>query len=319
MNLATKTIKAQTEKENDILLGGMAEKIKDKIFIPASTHKIKIFLCGASLELESSLRFKIDQLFKHYHFYQFEIIYPEDLFDELLFGPNKQDLLSLENLLAESVDAVIIIPESSGSFAELGAFVSNENLRKKIICLQDKKRVKEKSFINYGPIRLLKKLKQGKVIPVDYQDILHFTPSQTAPRSNELNKIRPAIFELLKQASHKKNSINLLDAENFIIPCIYLLETAGKKTLAKLFEFGSKQNHSASNAATSAAINVLLKKKLILKTPEGYVLSKAGLRKFNNWSFSSRTNYSYNYNDLDSIRIDVLSWRERSKTNQLFL
>ena len=81
----------------------------------------------------------------------------EDIFDELLYSSKTKDLLSLEALLAESVDAIVLIPESPGSFAELWAFANDERLRKKMICVVDKKYKKDKSFINQGPLKLVKK------------------------------------------------------------------------------------------------------------------------------------------------------------------
>ena len=72
--------------------------------------------------------------------------------------------LELENILADSVDCIVIFPESPGSFAEIGAFSNNEKLAKKMIVLSNKKYKYDKSFINYGPYRLIKRSKSGKVI-----------------------------------------------------------------------------------------------------------------------------------------------------------
>ncbi|MDX2469931.1 MAG: retron St85 family effector protein, partial [SAR324 cluster bacterium] len=68
---------------------------------------------------------------------------------------NKNDLLSIENELAEYSDCVVIILESAGTFAELGAFSNNEKLVKKILVVNDSKFKDEKSFINEGPIQKL--------------------------------------------------------------------------------------------------------------------------------------------------------------------
>ena len=111
-----------------------------------------MFLCGADISMKDKLRYKIANEFKYFwNSYWYEIIYPEDIFDELLYSSRSKDLLSLENLLADSVDVILMIPESPGSFAELGAFANNEKLRAKIVCIIDEKYKKNKSFINQGP------------------------------------------------------------------------------------------------------------------------------------------------------------------------
>ena len=88
-------------------------KIRNDIFKSINTYKTTIFLGGANLKLHSKLRHQIANVIKSSTFSpHFDIIYPEDVFEELLYGSKKSDLLSLENILAESVDAIILIPES---------------------------------------------------------------------------------------------------------------------------------------------------------------------------------------------------------------
>jgi hypothetical protein len=112
----------------------IATKIRKDIFEPAFSYKTTIFLCGKDILDKSSIRYRVDQALKGF-WYSYDLIYPEDIFDELLYSSNSADLLSLENLLADSVDAVVVIPESAGSFAELGAFANNEKLRNKMLCV----------------------------------------------------------------------------------------------------------------------------------------------------------------------------------------
>ena len=126
----------------------IARKIQEDIFRPALSFKTTIFLCGADLSKRTSTRSKIADVMKssfNYSVY-YDLIYPEDLFEELLYSSNSPDLLTLENLLADSVDAVIMIPESPGSYTELGAFASNSKLRNKLICVIDVKYKKVKKF-----------------------------------------------------------------------------------------------------------------------------------------------------------------------------
>ncbi len=111
-----------------IFIKNLALKIREQVIDPIYSIKTKVFLCGANIHDQNTIRFKIDKIFKKYYRYFFEIIYPEDIFDEFLTGPGRENLLKLENILVESVDAVLLIPESPGSIAELGAFTNNDIL-----------------------------------------------------------------------------------------------------------------------------------------------------------------------------------------------
>lgn len=60
--------------------------------------------------------------------------------------------LQLEEWLADLSDAVIIIVESFGTVAELGAFSISEPLRTKLLPILDKRFKNDESFINTGPV-----------------------------------------------------------------------------------------------------------------------------------------------------------------------
>jgi len=147
----------------------VAEIIRDHIFVPSFSWKTTVFLCGADVNNQSTGRYKMARLFERYP--RYEILYPEDLFDDLLAGQGQHSLLVLENILADSVDSIVLFPESPGSFAELGAFANSSLLANKLICVGQKKYAKNKSFINYGPARLIKASDTGKVFNISYDDL----------------------------------------------------------------------------------------------------------------------------------------------------
>ena len=128
--------------------------IKERIFIPRSKSKVTVFLCGGKLTDIENARSKMANIFKKYS--RYELLYPEDLFDDLLAGQGQHSLMKLENILADSVDSIVLFPESPGSFAELGAFSNNEQLARKMVVVGNQKFKSDKSFINYGPNRLIK-------------------------------------------------------------------------------------------------------------------------------------------------------------------
>lgn len=154
---------------DDKEIDGIARYIVTRLF-KAQGHKITtIFLCGADKKDLVKGRSKMAALFAEYP--RFELLYPEDIFDDLLAGQGQHSLLELENILADSVDVIVLLPESPGSFAELGAFSNNAALAKKLIVVCDKKYQGKKSFINYGPNRLVKSSKTGKVLFLNYEEL----------------------------------------------------------------------------------------------------------------------------------------------------
>ena len=96
--------------------------------------------------------------------YEYRVFYPEDMFGELIYGHKGYDLLTLENMLAESVDVVALLVHSYGTIAELGAFCNYPSLRDKLIVVNDEQYKREKSFINLGPIRYLKKSSTSTIL-----------------------------------------------------------------------------------------------------------------------------------------------------------
>ena len=61
--------------------------------------------------------------------------------------------LQMEAYLADLADAVIVIVESPGTFAELGAFSNSDALRRKLLPILDVHHEASASFINTGPVR----------------------------------------------------------------------------------------------------------------------------------------------------------------------
>jgi len=61
--------------------------------------------------------------------------------------------LQLESKLAELTDAVLIVVESPGTFAELGAFSLNDDLRWKLLPILNQRHRGNQSFLETGPIK----------------------------------------------------------------------------------------------------------------------------------------------------------------------
>jgi hypothetical protein len=123
--------------------------------------EINIFLCGKDSSDKNSLRERINIALHKYS--KINVLYPEWLFHNML-EQTDYDLLSLETKLASDVDKIILPLEGYGTFCELGSFVMNEEIRKKMVVINDIDYEGKKTFINLGPLRLIKKSTLGEVI-----------------------------------------------------------------------------------------------------------------------------------------------------------
>jgi hypothetical protein len=107
-----------------------------------------VFLCGAK---NSARR---DRLSEYLHKYTDNLIfYAEEVFDALIRGEPEAIALELEGELADLADAIVVIAESPGTFAELGAFAINDQLRRKLLPIADRDYKHFESFLKTGPIR----------------------------------------------------------------------------------------------------------------------------------------------------------------------
>lgn len=279
----------------------LSSKIKDDIYKPAYEFKTTIFLCGADISQKDKIRYQIAKSLSGWK-YLFDIVYPEEIFDELLYSLKTKDLLSLESLLADSVDAIVLIPESPGSYAELGAFANDEKLRKKIICVIDKKYKKNKSFISQGPLKLVKKENSFGLVFIDPTNI-----------EEDINKLVSSLKKMKKISFKESNKISLLQLENYLLPSIYLMEPVSKETLVN---FVSGATHDDVNAfhTTTTAITILTKKREIELTTNGYKLTTLGLNKF--FAFKktrSRIKRQNETIEIDNLRLEILNLKNRKK------
>jgi hypothetical protein len=83
--------------------------------------------------------------------------------------PEFHNIAEFEELIAEVSDCIVIFPESAGSYAELGFFSKNENLRAKILVAPDATRQGDDSFMHRGPINLIdQNSKFSPAVQIDY-------------------------------------------------------------------------------------------------------------------------------------------------------
>lgn len=224
-----------------------------------SSRDISIFLCGGSMTSGSARKLFLSQC-KHEN--NLSVKFPEGLFDELL-EKNAFNLLELEEILANSVDAIVIFPESPGSFAEIGAFAESKSLRKKTICILDKKHSRSFSFINLGPVNILKKNKPSKVIDFNYKLL------------DQPTDARELVKTVTKQARQIKaelpsHDFGLFHIEELIKCVLFCLDQASWKEIKSTFYANSiSLSPTAQDKIFEICLNVLLSTSKIEKNDKG--------------------------------------------------
>lgn len=266
----------------------LAKKVLDDFYKPLNNYKITAFLCGTSLDEMERLRYKINEQLKNNLL--FDVILPEDLFAELLYS---SDLVSLELMLANSVDVIIIAPESPGSFSELGAFANDERLLEKLICIVNSKYKKDRNFISQGPIKQIKKRNKNNIIYIDAD----------VDRSL-ISKISTSAKKIKGSMNMTNNKLNLLQIPNFLLPLIYLLGPVSKNDLINLVRHASEYNKQASHA-TTATLALLTKKRMIEQKVTGYELTALGISEFFDFKQTRRSAYD-KFSKLNELKFDDL-------------
>ncbi len=279
-------------------------KIRDDIYLPSYNYKTSIFLCGANMIQTDAMRYRIAQALTNSsrYWYMYDIIYPEDIFEELLYSSKSKDLLSLEGLLADSVDAIVLVPESPGAFAELGAFANNEVLRNKLICVVDQMYKKKKSFINQGPLKLVKKHNSKNLIYIDPNCI-----------EDEIKKIATSINRLKKVSKKRSDKISLLQLDNFILPSIFLLQPVSNTILMDMVG-AITQDEGNTFQITTTILSILIKQKKIVSTTSGYKLTTLGIHSVYEFRHTGKNSTKHAQKiAIDNLRLEILNLKYRGK------
>lgn len=276
-------------------ISATAKFVVEKLFQPKSKKKVTVFLCGADIRDTNTARARMAALFAEYP--RYEVHYPEDLFDDLLSGQGQHSLLSLENLLADSVDAVVILPESAGSLVELGAFANNVQLAGKIVCLANSKYRHSKSFINYGPHRLIRSTASGKVFHIDYAEL-----SDPIKKREIYRAVDSAVVHIKKCNPASSGVANILEAETFVLSCIYISDYIDNITLYHLLQAATSKEMVLCEIAVKSALGRLMAKRLAMRTPRGYLVTHVG---------AAHVQSSFKRDLLDRARVELLNKQNR--------
>jgi hypothetical protein len=124
-----------------------------------------LFLCGGYIATDANARAQNlrDYLYRVRRLSsRFNIVLAERA-NQLYRDSHYGDLISFEEDIARIASVVLVIAESPGSLAELGAFTANDTIQKSLrVVIQQHYDVGE-SFVRYGPIERIKKAKRANL------------------------------------------------------------------------------------------------------------------------------------------------------------
>jgi len=222
-----------------------------------NSNEISIFLCGGSGKEEKFRRKIGEEISSTRSSYKYSVYYPEDMFRELILGYQKQDLLTLENLLADSASAVVILLQSPGTFTELGAFANYDKLSNKLIVIIDPKFARKKSFINFGPVRFLRNKTKSKVL---------FIPMDNINLNKLVKRITEKTRDVAKHSLPIRDLTNPIFAYKYYLALIYIFEPISKNAIlaiSKLLAINEEKNIITVATVAKILINNLIQKRRV--------------------------------------------------------
>ncbi len=211
-----------------------------------------IFLCGGKISNLGDSGVSARNSFLHHlatnnHAIHDSIAIAES-FTDWINGTTYSDLIEFEEDIAGISSIIVLILESAGTLAELGLFVANKILKKKVVVFMSHEHYQEGSFIRLGPIQHIKeKVKEDHVCVYDWNvndistlnlddielmrvnlnSIVEDLPETERFKSKNFGHIALLIFELTK-AFH---AITFTEIGNYL--SIILDEDIGHKNLKR--------------------------------------------------------------------------------------
>lgn len=264
-----------------------------------SSNRINIFLCGGSSTEQHELRQAVSKdISDSRSKYVYKCYMPEHLFMDVLFSHHKLDLLSLENLLADSVHCVAILLDSPGTIAELGAFANHSVLNRKLFVIMRPKYKYQRSFVNLGPIDHIRK---NRPSGVGYYDL---SPGFSLSIAKAIRHFSLAINrqEELLPITNLKNPVFAYD---FYLSLIYILDPVAKADLHNIAIL-IEEDEPAIHVVVDAIISALTKDGHIKFDSEGLSTTQTATSEIFNYPGSSTSRYMRR-KILTALRMDFLN------------
>lgn len=277
-------------------------KIYKNIFTNIINKEIICFLCGKASDNTNPskrdlLRQKIDSDQKSPII---RIVYAEELFKSIVNIRSEDNLLELENILAESADAIVIVLESAGAFVELGAFSNVDVLSEKLIVLMSETFKHDESFINLGPVKKLRKKNNH---------IIYY-------RDNSFEDVTLRTLKAITSYESKKEKQfrlqSLIVMIYFVELLIYFFAPITFDELMIILENVIEDDIENLNTRLRASIAYLTRteKTVISRKNKFYILTAEGYSKLKNTLKTKETKFG-SYAEIDKIRLSILNFKLR--------
>lgn len=243
--------------------------LRDYFLHTAAMTAVSIFLCGGAGSDEGRLRRKLGAAISSLKSkYRYSVHYPEDMFIELVLGHQKQDLLTLENLLARSVSAVAILLKSPGTFTELGAFSNHDRLKNKLVVVVDPRFKKAPSFINAGPLRHLTRETSSQVLFLEMSD-------------TKIEALIKGIVEAARSISTmhppQRDLTNPIACYHLFLAFLYVLDPVPRSAFAYIARTLQPDDPMLASTAAETIVNGLVNNGDALLVSQNLRLSKKGV------------------------------------------
>ncbi|MDP2730683.1 MAG: retron St85 family effector protein [Dehalococcoidales bacterium] len=281
-----------------MLLNNVAKVIAEGFTNDLEVSAVTVFLAGGSTERRTSIRPQLRKELRGRRYVRgYDVLYPEELFDELMGRQPDRDLLSLENMLAGSAHAIIIIVESPGAIAELGAFANSEQLRPKLIAIVDKRYRGRRTFIMLGPVAQLRNFRQGAVIMHDFgkPDI-----------SKLAEDVRRSVRGIIKDTKVDASLSNPIRAQYFLLASLFVAEPIELSYLIKLLTATDECDLALANVVATTALNILLRQGEVALEETSYHLTPKGRQRLTDIIRDSKDSRKF-IQLFDKCRVDILN------------
>ena len=287
----------------------ISKSVNENVFSKLGQSNLTVFLVGAGQKNPSSIRKSVrEELESKKYISWFDVYYPEELFEEFILSGTQYDLLSLENLLAKNVHSVVIILESQGAIAELGAFANHKGLSDRLVVIIDKKYRKDKSFIMLGPVRYLQNKTKSIVI---FHNIRN-------PKIDKLGEqIRKAVRKISKDVSIDYSVKNPIAAQHFLLAAIYVTEPVKMDILTSMINSIIKRT-SKNIIILKSSLNILLRSSEVISQNGEYMLTRVGFNRLMQTLKFEPEGYNI-LNLLDKLRVKVLNKTLRKQRKWQFM
>jgi hypothetical protein len=190
------------------------------------------------------------------------------MFVELVLGHQKQDLLTLENMLARSVSAVTILLQSPGTFTELGAFSNHDLLKHKLVVVVDPKHMKAQSFINTGPIRHLLKETSSRVLFLKMDE----------PNLDPLVKgVAEAARAIASSHPPSRDLSNPIVCYELYLALLYVLDPVPRKAFALVAAMLKPDAEELARISAETVVNGMINNGHALLVSQNVVISEKGV------------------------------------------